>query len=123
MELLRSLKPELVYAKRMATAGWNGIVSTRQEFNRNLFTPATTADWIPTMIGGGIGLSSGFLMGKRRSSSRVALSALLGSVVGFSAGLAWRSRHVTGNAARRSMRLVNEVRDTRWLERHPIDYA
>jgi len=119
MELLRSLKSELLYATEMAGAGLNGIASARQDFDRNLFTPA----WMPTAIGGGIGLLSRFLVGKRRSASSVAIGGLLGSVVGFTAGVAWKSRHVTGTAARKSIRLVNAVRDARWLEQNPVDYA
>jgi hypothetical protein len=37
--------------------------------------------------------------------------------------VAWASRRVTGSAAKRAIGGVNNVRDARWLERHPIDYA
>jgi hypothetical protein len=123
MEIRRSLESELAYARKIADAGWTGIASARQGFDRSLFTSAKTAIWLPAAIGAGVGVLSRCVIGKRRSVSNVALSGFVGSVVGFGAGVAWKSRQVTGRAARNSMRMINEVRDAHWLERHPIDYA
>jgi hypothetical protein len=51
------------------------------------------------------------------------MGGLVGSALGFGGGVAWASRGFTGTAARHAIRGVNNVRDARWLERNPIDYA
>jgi hypothetical protein len=37
--------------------------------------------------------------------------------------LAWASRGYTGSAARGAIKKINVVRDARWLEKNPINYA
>lgn len=124
MGILRMVESDLVYARKMVGAGWDGIASARKELNGEVFTSASkAAGWTPTAIGAGLGMLSSHLIGKRRSASSVAMGGLIGSVVGFGAGVAWGSRRFTGTAARKSIRLMTAVRDARWLERNPIDYA
>jgi hypothetical protein len=37
--------------------------------------------------------------------------------------LAWETQGLAANIARRSFQNIRPVRDARWFERHPIDYA
>lgn len=117
MQLLRSLESELSYAKKIAGAGWEGIASARQDVNRNPFAMA----WMPTAVGAGIGIVTSLI--RRRSASIAALGGMVGGAVGFGAGIAWGSKQFARTAARKSIRAINAVRDARWLERNPIDYA
>jgi len=48
---------------------------------------------------------------------------LLGGAIGFSAGMAWKNRGVTGSAVSEALSSMGKVRDEHWLDRHPIDYA
>ena len=68
-------------------------------------------------------ITSAAARGKRRSASSVVIGGLLGSVVGWGAGVAWKSRHFAGAATTKAMRSIHAVRDAHWLEQNPIDYA
>jgi len=48
---------------------------------------------------------------------------LLGSAIGFGAGIAWQDRRLAASVARGALRNIGRVRDEHWLEGHPIDYA
>jgi len=47
----------------------------------------------------------------------------LGSLIGFASGLAWESRDLTASIAGNALKNIDKVRDERWLEKNPIDYA
>jgi hypothetical protein len=119
MPFPRPLESELSYAKKIAGAGWDSVVSARQE--TAIFPASTKAIWVAVAVGAGVGILS--RMGKRGTASTVAIGALIGGVVGFGAGIAWESRQFSGTVARKAIREIGAVRDARWLERHPIDYA
>ncbi|HUB79867.1 MAG TPA: hypothetical protein VMB03_13765 [Bryobacteraceae bacterium] len=119
MPLPRPLESELSYARRIAGAGWESVISARQQ--KEIFPASTKAIWIAVAVGAGVGVLS--RLGKRSTASTVAIGALIGSVVGFGAGIAWESRQFTGAVARTAKREIGAVRDAHWLERHPIDYA
>jgi len=53
----------------------------------------------------------------------VLVHAVAGGAIGFGLGIAWNCRHLTASIADGALRNVGKVRDERWLERHPIDYA
>jgi len=115
---------EMAYFKNLIGAGRDGITSARNEMHGDVFTPALKdAAWTPAALGAAIGVLSACFGKERRSFTRAAIGGLVGSVLGFGGGVAWASRRFTGIAARRAVRGVNSVRDARWLERHPIDYA
>jgi hypothetical protein len=111
-----SLGSNLTYLKQLAGAGLKGIETTRRD------RPGVPG-WAPVAIGVVIGLLSAAITGRRKTASRAAIGGLVGSVVGFSAGLAWTSGRSLGPAARAAARRVNEVRDARWLATNPITYA
>ena len=124
MEIVHTVKSDLAYLGRLVGAGLDGIASARHEVDGGAFTPASKAAvWTSTAIGAAIWMLSGGLVGNRRSASNVAVGGLVGSVLGFGAGVAWGSRRFTGTAARSAIRQINTARDERWLERNPIDYA
>lgn len=119
MEVLRSVKTELEYVRKIAVAGWKGIHSAPQESKRAPLGPT----WVPPLAGAITGVLARAVIGKRRSTAGLAFGGVVGSVVGLGAGVAWESRQTIRAAARKSLRAMNEVRDARWLEENPIDYA
>jgi hypothetical protein len=112
----RSLGSNLTYLKQLAGAGLEGIESTRREIRPSV------PGWAPVAIGVVIGVLGATITG-RRKASKTAIGGLVGSIVGFGAGLAWTSGRSLGPAARAAARRVNEVRDARWLATNPITYA
>ena len=115
---------DIAYFGNLVRAGLNGITSARNETQRDGFTPAwKDAAWTPAAVGAVVGVLSTCFDKNRRSVPRAAIGGLIGSAVGFTGSVAWTSRRATGIAARRAIQEVNSVRDARWLETHPIDYA
>jgi hypothetical protein len=111
---------ELAYAKRLIGAGWEGFASARGERETRTLPGVS---WTPAAIGAAVGVLSARAFGNRRSASTVALGAVIGSMVGCGAAVAWKSRGLVLPAALGALREVNAIRDARWLETNPIDYA
>jgi len=74
-------------------------------------------------VGAGIGVVASYFGNKRKLSKEGVLFGVIGGVTGFLVGLGWSTRHVTSGVAVGAMKNIGTVRDERWLERHPIDYA
>jgi len=77
----------------------------------------------PAGIGACLGLLYGCLRNEQRSRARTISYALLGGVVGFGAGMLWKSRPLTTSVAARVGKSIRETRDEHWFEKNPIDYA
>jgi len=123
MKLSESLKSDAGYVRDLVGAGWAGIDSARRDSGEPWMTPAFKRTvWLPIAIGTAVGVAAAYSKSSRKTRYAV-LGGLLGSVVGFGAGVAWASRGVTGAAARNAISKVNTVRDARWLEKNPIAYA
>ena len=123
MRITSLLSSDIAYFKSLIRAGLDGVTSARNEMH-GVFTPGLKdAAWAPAVLGAGIEVLSTCFGKGRRSVPRAAIGGLVGSAVALGGGAAWASRRFTGMAARRAMRGVNNVRDARWLEKHPIDYA
>ena len=117
------LASDIAYFRNLVRAGLNGITSARNE-RSGVFTPRwKAAAWTPALVGAAVGALSTCFDKDRRSVQRAAMGGLVGSALGFGGGVAWASRGFTGTAARHAIRSVNHVRDARWLERNPINYA
>jgi hypothetical protein len=123
MGTVHSIGSNLAYLKQLVGAALDGIDSARHELNCGVYTsPFQAVVWTPA-IGATIGMLSTRLIGNRKSASSVAIGGLVGSVLGFAAGLVWTSRRLIGPSACTAIRRVNATRDAHWLETHPIDYA
>jgi hypothetical protein len=119
-----SLESDITYIRYLTKAVLDGVTAAPKGTADRPFTPVLTgAVWTPTAIGAAIGVLSANLSKRHRSGYRVALRGLVGSALGFGAGVAWTSRDFTGAVARGTIQKVNSVRDARWLEKNPIDYA
>jgi len=123
MTLPQSLKSDVSHFINMIQGGWDGAIAVRTT-GVPAFTPAwTDAVWAPAAIGAAVGAWSTSWNSRRRSPYSVALGALVGSALGFGCGMAWASRGFTGAVARSAIGRVNDIRDARWLEKNPINYA
>ena len=101
MAVLREFESRLRYARDLAAAVRDGIVSARHESDGRIFAPASKTAVVPhAAIGAGISLLGSSLTGGRRSASRLAIGGLIGIVAGLGAAAAWHSRHFTARAAK-----------------------
>ena len=117
------------YARSLASSGWEGARSSRQAAQdgspvATVLTRSVRDSVLPAAVGAYIG-ALGASLGTRRKRAYgiVAISGVLGGVIGFASGMAWGTRHLTGNMARGARQGIGARRDEHWLERHPIDYA
>jgi hypothetical protein len=121
------------YARKLASSGLEGAGRGREEFLQGepvgpFLTEAARQAVGPAVAGAclgalGAGLGRRHPGGNCKSAGRTLAFGLLGGVIGFGAGLAWRTQGLAANIARRSLENTRPVRDERWLERNPINYA
>jgi hypothetical protein len=76
----------------------------------------------PAAIGAFVGLLS-CLSQNRHRPIRAFAYGVLGGAIGFGAGLAWESRPLTTSVLNGARKEMGKVRDERWFEKNPIDYA
>lgn len=123
MENARSFKGNLAYFSRLVEAGFEGISDAERDSHGAVFVPPLNRTvWMPLAAGAMLGAMGARLKGNRKGLT-IAIGGLVGSFIGFAAVLGWTSRRFAEDAARRASHNVNEIRDARWLDTHPIDYA
>ena len=116
------------YGRRLVESGVAGARSGREEFLHGsplatFLNQSVRHALGPAMIGACLGAlgSSPALIQRRRT--RALFFCLLGGIAGMGVGFAWQSRRLTESVASGAWKNLNKVRDERWLEKHPIDYA
>jgi len=114
------MKPGAYYIVDLIHAGMDGAITAE----KTTIVPQTLVQTVlaATAIGASVGAATA-AMNERRSKYELAIKSLIGGAVGLGCGLAWASRGFTGSLARGALRKINVVRDARWLEKNPIDYA
>ena len=58
-----------------------------------------------------------------RSASKALAFGMLVFAAGFAAPATWETRHLTASVASGALKNIARVRDERWFEQNPIDYA
>jgi hypothetical protein len=118
----------LEYGRKLVSSGLQGARKAEQEFLHGkplgpvLSDSACTA-LIPAAIGACVAALGCRSANGHRSATRAVAFSVLGSVVGFAAGMAWGTRRLTSSVAAGARTRVEAVRDEHWLEANPIDYA
>jgi len=78
----------------------------------------------PSVAVASVGLAAGYLVSRRKSGHRMAAAfGIAGALIGFAGGMAWSTRHMTGDIARGAKKKIEATRNARWLAKHPVDYA
>ena len=130
MGLRQWSKSEAEYGRKVLGSGLEGARSGREAFLNgrplnNFLSESVREALKPAAVGACIGFLSRYPGPGRRHRSigkGLGIGWLFG-VIGFGAGFAWASRSLTAKMAGEARRNVGRVRDERWLEEHPIDYA
>ena len=129
MTTLEWIETTVDYGRSLISSGLEGARSAR---NKTLAgAPVTSAlinsvrdSWMPAVIGAYVGALGASLGHRRRTHYGTVMGAsLLGAAIGFSTGMAWGTRRLTGDIARGAKKNIDTARDAHWLEKNPIDYA
>lgn len=119
------LKSEVEYGRDLADSGWQGARDALQgKPVSEILSHSLRASWAPTVMGAGVGALCALIAKRRQSKTGVVLAlGVVGGVVGFTAGVAWKTRQLSSGIARGAMRNIGSTRDSHWLGKHPINFG
>lgn len=120
-------RSELEYGRKILNSGLQGARSGRDAFlsGRSLtpfLSDAARNALKPAVVGACVGILSGY-RGDGHNLGKILGLGFLGSLIGFASGVVWESRDLTASVAANALTNIDKVRDERWLQKHPIDYA
>jgi hypothetical protein len=121
-------RSNLRYGRALVKSGVSGLSSGREAHLQGQPLSSALAESARASLGlAAIGAVAGLLRyclpGRRRRIAETVACSVVGSAIGFVAGFAWKTRDLTESMAHSAVKQMNVVRDERWLDRHPIDYA
>jgi hypothetical protein len=130
MELGNWVKSNVEYGRRLVDSGIEGARTGQEEFlDGESLAPflgeSVKASLAPAAIGACLGALVAYPIYRKRSSTAAITAAygLLGCVVGLTAGMAWKSRHLSASVAGGAWKEIGKTRDEKWLTKNPINYA
>ena len=128
MNLREWSQSEVEFGRKVLNSGLAGARSGREAFlDGRPLTPflGNTVRGASTLaaVGAILGALGSFAGNQPKSAKRMLAFGFLGGAIGLGIGIAWQSRELTACAANGAWRNIGRVRDERWLETHPIDYA
>jgi len=94
-----------------------------EESPRSVLVRSARTSLVSAVAVASFGVVAGYWASKRKPAHNAVAFGLLGAVIGFAAGMAWGTRHVTGGMARGAVKKMDSARDAHWLTKHPVDYA
>jgi hypothetical protein len=124
----KTVEQYLHYGRSLVASGSEGMKAGRQAYlNGKPLGPVLSEKARASLGLAAVGACAGLVQymvscRRRRVPASLALSAA-GSVIGFVAGFAWKTRDLTGSMLQGASRAIETTRDEHWLETHPIDYA
>jgi hypothetical protein len=128
MTLCEWSRSNIAYGRKLVNSGVDGVREGRDAFfNRTpldrLLDESTRNAIKPAAVAAGIGLLGSCLAHRNRSVGKALAFGLLGFAAGFVAAVTWETRHLTASVASGALKNIARVRDERWFEENPIDYA
>jgi hypothetical protein len=129
MTIYTWIKSNIDYGRSLLASGWEGAHTTGKSTLEGVPAASVLVDSVrtsctPALIGAYIGALGAALGNRRRRAYGViTVSTTLGAVIGFTTGMAWGTRRLTGEMVQGARKKIDAVRDAHWLERNPIDYA
>ena len=123
------IKSNLDYGRSLVISGWEGARATGRMTLEGapvavILIRSVRTSCMPALIGAYIGALGAALGNRRRRAyGIISISTTLGAVIGFTTGMAWGTRRLTGGMVQGARKKMDAVRDAHWLEKNPIDYA
>ena len=122
------VKENIEYGRELIDSGLEGATAARRELLDDETIAAELGraakeSWKPAALGAIVGALTAVLLDDEKPTRSAIVGGLLGGVLGYSGGVAWETRRVTGPLARGAAKSIGAVRDARWLEKNPITYA
>ncbi len=121
------LRDNIDYSKELLETGIEGASSELRTLDQESVSAelaqALETSWRHAVLGACVGTIVGFFSDDRRRGRGAVVGAFFGGALGFTGGVAWGSRRLTGTVARGAMKNINAARDARWLEKNPVTYA
>jgi hypothetical protein len=65
----------------------------------------------------------GYLRNRQKSAAKALAFGMVGGAIGFGLGVASVNRGLGASVVSGAWKRIGRVRDERWLEQNPIDYA
>jgi hypothetical protein len=129
MKTFEWLGSNIDYGRNLVNSGVEGARSARQTSLgeapiSSVLMAALRQSWAPVAVGAYVG-ALGASLGQRRKPNYGAVvgAGLLGAVIGMVTGMAWDTRHLTGDIARGARKKIDATRDAHWLEKNPVPYG
>lgn len=128
MTLAEWTESSVDYGRKLVDSAVEGARTAEDEFEKSEplapFLEENARHAIASaVVGACLGALGGFFARGQHSRTRAVVRGLLGAAFGFSAGMVWESRRLTGSVTSGALKNVRKTRDEHWFERHPIDYA
>ena len=128
MEPDQKFKSNLRYGRELVKSGVAGLASGRAEHLQGqplseVLARSARASLGLATLGACTGLLRYYLPARRGRILKTVACGLVGSAIGFAAGFAWMTRELADTMRRSATKQMKTVRDQRWLEHNPIDYA
>lgn len=128
MKTRRTLRSDIRYGRELMRSGVTGLSSGRDAYLQgqplsDVLGDSAKASLGLATIGACAGLLRYYLPARRARLAKTVACGLVGSAIGFLAAFAWNTRELTESMTRNAGKQIGVVRDRRWLDRHPIDYA
>ncbi len=128
MKAVRSFRSNLRYGRSLVKSGASGLSAGREAYLKGqplsgVLTESARASLGLATLGACAGLLACGVQMRRNRRSPLAACGMVGSVLGFAAGLAWKTRGLTGRMTRSAVKQINLARDEHLIAGHPIDYG
>lgn len=124
----KTVNEYLHYGRALVSSGAEGMKAGRESYLNgkplcSVLSQKARASLGLAAVGACAGLAQCMMSSRRRRVPDSLVLGAVGSVIGFLAGFAWKTRDLTGSMLQGAGRAIETTRDEHWLERHPIDYA
>lgn len=128
MKARESLRSKLRYGQALMRSGVSGLSSGREaHLNGRPLSEAlgesARASLALAVFGACAGLLRYSFPVRRDRLTKAVTCSVAGGAIGFVAGFAFKTRDLAESMTRSAAKQMGTVRDERWLNRHPIDYA
>jgi hypothetical protein len=116
------------YRRKLLSSGLAGARAGGREFFRqkhliSVFGERSRRVAGVAAAGACIGAVGGYLRTREKSAAGAILFGMVGGAVGLGFSIALRNRGLASSVISEVRKSIGRVRDERWLEENPIDYA